>query len=224
MMTQNLIFAGFTALALMALVATAYFYKKVDFKSVLGLFGFGALISVPFVLIEHSGLHMSYLYVIAAFVFIELGILFFEKHVSYFHELIHHNVRELRIASFLLIGLGFTYAEIGFTILDNSDTVELLSTIPFKTTYALLMHTVFASAASLIQVGELGLLAEGIEATLFRVINYYSRIGIISVSHYLYVFSIEHNLMLLIGGLLLAGIGAFFYIKRQLDLKPEAIE
>lgn len=221
-MTQNLIFAGFSALALLALVATAHFYKKVDFKSVLGLFAFGVLISTPFVLIEHMGLHMSYLYVIAAFVFIELGILFFEKHVNYFHELIHHNVRELRIASFLLIGLGFTYAEIGFTILESSDMVEIINTVPFKTTYALLMHTVFASAASLVQVG--GLLVEGLEATLLRVINYYVRIGIISVSHFLYVFSIEHNLMLLIGGLLIAGITTFFYIKRQLDLKPEAIE
>ena len=222
MTAQNLTFAGFTALALLVLIATAHFYKKVDFKSVLGLFGFGAIISIPFVLIEHSGLHLSYLYVIAAFLFIELGILFFEKHVGYFHELIHHNVRELRIASFLLIGLGFTYSEIGFTILESHDMVEIINTIPFKTTYALLMHTVFASAASLVQVG--GLIAEGLEATLFRVVNYYVRIGIISVSHFLYVFSIEHNLMLLIGALLVAGISAFFYIKRQLDLKPEAIE
>lgn len=220
-MTQNLLFAGFSILVLMALIATAHFHKKVGFKSVLGLFAFGILISVPFVLIEHIGIHLSYLYVLAAFVLIELGTLFFEHHVSYFHELIHHNIKELRIASFLLIGLGFTYSEIGFTILESHDMVEILNTIPFKTTYALLMHTVFASAASLVQVGEL---LEGLSATILRATTYYVRIGIISISHFLYVYSIEHNLMMLIGMLLMVGIAAFFYIKRQIDLKPEAIE
>lgn len=221
-MTQNLFFAGFSALALLALVLTAHFYKKVDFRSVLGLFAFGVLISVPFILIEHVGFHLNYLYVVGAFLFIEAGILFFEKNVSYFHELIHHNVKELRIASFLLIGLGFTYSEIGSTILQSHDMVEIINTIPFKTTYALLMHTVFASAASLVQVGEL--IAEGLRAHAVRISNYAIRIGIISVSHFLYVFSIERRLMMLIGMLLLVGIPTFFYIKRQLDLKSEAIE
>jgi len=221
-MTQNLLFVGFSLLTLISLIITAHLHKKVGLKPVLGLFAFGILISVPFILIEHYGLNLSYLYVIAAFLIIELGILFFEHHIGYFHKLIHHNVKELRITSFIIIGLGFTYSEIGFTILNSQDMVELLATIPFKTTYALLMHTVFASAASLVQVGQL--FGEGLLATGLKMITYYIRIGIISLSHFLYVFSIEHNLMLLIGALLMVGIGVFFYIKHKLDLKPETIE
>ena len=221
-MTPNLFFAGFSLLTLITLIATAYFHKKAGLKVILGLFSFGILISVPFILIEHLGVHLDIFYVIAAFIFIELGILFFEHHVKYFHDLIHHNIKELRIASFLLIALGFTYSEIGSTILGSHDMVELLNTIPFKTTYALLMHTVFASAASLVQVGKL--IAEGLHATFMRAATYYIRIGIISISHFVYVFSVEHNLMYLIAALLAIGITAFFYIKRRIDLKPEAIE
>lgn len=221
-MTQNLFFAGFTLLALIALIATAHFYRKVELKAIMGLFAFGMLISAPFILIEHIGSGMNLLYVIAAFLLIEFGILFFEHHVKYFHDLVHHNVKELRIASFLLIGLGFTYAEIGSTILQSSDIYALLHTIPFKTTYALLMHTVFASAASLFQAGSL--FAEELHANIMRFATYYIRIGIISISHFFYVFSVEHKLMPLIGLLLALGIGCFFYIKRQIDLKPEAIE
>ena len=221
-MTPNLFFAGFSILTLIALIATTRFYKKVGLKVILGLFAFGILISAPFILIEYLGMNLNFLYVLAAFLFIELGILFLEHHVKYFHDLIHHNVKELRIASFLLIGFGFTFAETSFTILKSSDMIELLNTIPFKTTYALLMHTVFASAASLVQVGKL--LAEGLHGTIIRFATYYIRISIIGISHFVYVFSIEHNLMKLIGALLVIGIASFFYIKRQIDLKPEAIE
>lgn len=221
-MTQQVLLTGFTLLALIALAATVRYHPKVGFKSVFGLFGFGILIAIPFILIEHFGVNLNFIYVLAAFLLIELGILFFEHHIGYFHKLVHHNIRELRIVSFILIGLGFTYAEIGFTILHTSDVVELYNTLPFKTTYAILMHTVFASAASLVQVGQF--LAEGVLATIIRSANYYIRITIISLSHYLYVFSIEHNLMILIGLMLILGIGTFFYIKHKLDLKPEVIE
>lgn len=220
-MMSNLFFAGFSLLVLIALIGTAHFYKKAGLKAILGLFGFGVLISVPFVAIEHFGGHLNYLHVIAAFLLFELVILFFEHHVRYLHQLVHRNIKELRIASFLLIGLGFTYSEIGFTILHTSDTIELLNTIPFKATYALLMHTVFASAASAIQLGQV--IAGFFHATILKTATYYIQIGVISVSHFLYVFSIEHNMMLLIGLLLLLGVTCFFYIKKQLDLKPEAI-
>ena len=220
-MTPTLLFAGFSLLAIITLIATAHFYKKVSFKSILGLFGFGILISIPFVLIEHLELHISYFHVIAAFLLIELGILFFEHHVKFFHDLIHHNIEELRIASFLLIGLGFTYSEIGVSILHTHNMTELISTIPFKATYALLMHTVFASAASLLHVGRFFI--NDFNTTILRTIVYYIRIGIISISHFLYTFSIEHNLMILIGALLIVGIATFFYIKKQIDLKPKAI-
>jgi len=222
-MTQDLIFLGFTLATIGFLIAASRYYKKVNLKSILGLFSFGMIISVPFVLIEHLHLHLNLLYVILAFIFIELGILYFEHRVHYFHELIHHNVKELRIASFVLIGLGFTYSEIGSTILSSSgDIAELIHTIPFKTTYALLMHTVFASAASLVLIGRA--LINGFMGAFFRMIGHYIRIGIISVSHFLYVFSIEHNLMPLIGLFLITGVICFFLIKRQLDLKPESID
>jgi hypothetical protein len=84
------------------------------------------------------------------------------------------------------------------------------------------MHTVFAYAASLIQVGEA--LIEGVIGTLIKMTTYYIRIGIISVSHFLYVFSVEHNLMFLIGIILVVGIGAFFYIKKHLDTKLQYID
>jgi len=221
-MTQFFLFTSFSILTLTSLIVFASLHKKVGFKSVLGLFVFGILISIPFAIIEQFGIHANYIYVIAAFIFIELGILFFEHHVNYFHKLIHHNIKELRIASFILIGLGFTYSEVGLTILHSSgDMVELINTIPFKTTYAILMHTVFASAASLVQVGNL--MSKGIIATIIKSATYYIRIAIISISHFLYIFSIEHNLMLLIGILLIVGISVFFYIKHKFDLKLEEI-
>jgi hypothetical protein len=220
-MISNLFFAGFSILVLISLLLTAHFHKKAGYKSILGLFGFGVLISVPFILIEHFGIHFSYWLIIVAFLLIELGILFFEHHIRYLHELIHRNIKELRIASFILIGLGFTYSEIGFTILHTSDTVELLNTIPFKATYALLMHTVFASAASVIRIGDF--VASLFHLSILKSVTYYIKIGIISVSHFLYVFSVAQNLMLLIGLLLIVGVISFLYIKTKLELKPEAI-
>ncbi|MFH0838528.1 MAG: hypothetical protein V1880_04660, partial [Patescibacteria group bacterium] len=47
-MTQTLLFLSFSALALTALVVADYF-KKASFRSLLGLFLFGILISIPFI-------------------------------------------------------------------------------------------------------------------------------------------------------------------------------
>jgi hypothetical protein len=221
-MTPTLLFAGFSVLMLIIIASTAYFYRKVGPSTILGLFAFGALMSVPFVLIECFGEHMNYFYVVATFLLIELGTLFFEHRIAYFHELVHHNIKKLRIASFLLIGLGFTYAEISYAIMHNHDIIELLNTIPFRATYALLMHTVFASAASLVQIGKQ--MTNEFQATLLKAIAYYIRIAIISFSHFLYVFSVEHNLMLLIGSLLVIGVFTFFQIKKLIDFKLEIIE
>jgi len=99
---------------------------------------------------------------------------------------------------------------------------ELINTIPFKTTFAILMHTIFAYFASLIQFGSL--ILEGFMLNLVRFIINYIKIGIISASHYIYVFSIEYNLMPLIGLILIIGIVSFFYIKRNLDLNPQSME
>ena len=216
-MTQLLLFLGFSLIATGALFGVKL-NKKIKFNIMMGLFLFGILLSVPFILVEHLAFGVKFYLVMLAFVAIEALLILMERRVKFFHDLIHHNVKDLRIISFILIGLGFTYSEISVSILGGSDNMtELINTIPFKTTYALLMHTVFAYAASLIQVGEA--LVESVIGTLIKMVTYYIRIGIISVSHFLYIFSIEHNLMFLISIMLAVGIGAFFYIKKHLDTK-----
>ena len=220
-MTQLLLFLGFSMIALLMLIVADYF-KKVSFKSLIGLFLFGVLISIPFILIEFMGGHLKYYIVILSFIAIELGILFSEHRIKYFHDLISHNTKDLRILSFLLIGLGFTYSEITFTILHSHGEIgELMHMLPFKALYALLTHTVLTSAASLTHLGNL--FSETIYETIIKLFSYYSRITLISVSHYLYVFSIEHNLILLIIALLAGSMVSFFLLKKQLDAKTETI-
>lgn len=219
-MSQTLLFLIFSALVLVALVAADYF-KKVSFKSLIGLFLFGMLISIPFIMVEFMGSHLKYYFVILAFIAIELGILFSEHRIKFFHDLIHHNIKNLRILSFLIIGLGFTYSEISFTILHHHGSMDaLVSMLPFKTMYALLTHTVLTSAASLVHIGNL--FSETIYETIIKLVSYYSRIVLISVSHFLYVFSIEHNFKLLIGALLVVGLLSFFHLKKKIDTSPEA--
>ena len=218
-MTPPLLFIGLSLLVAIVLIGVKL-NKKIQFHTIIGLFLFGVMLSIPFILVEHFTFGISIFMVILAFIVIEAVLSLLEHKIKFLHDLIHHNIKELRIISFLLIGLGFTYGEIGVTILEGSSSMtELINTLPFKTTYALLMHTVFAYAASLIQVGEA--LVEGIIGTLISKAIYYIRIGLISVSHFLYVFSIEHNLMFLISIILVIGVSAFFYIKTHLDTKPQ---
>lgn len=218
-MTPPLLFIGLSLLVAIVLIGVKL-NKKIQFHTIIGLFLFGVMLSIPFILVEHFTFGISIFMVILAFIVIEAVLSLLEHKIKFLHDLIHHNIKELRIISFLLIGLGFTYGEIGVTILEGSSSMtELINTLPFKTTYALLMHTVFAYAASLIQVGEV--LVEGIIGTLISKAIYYIRIGLISVSHFLYVFSIEHNLMFLISIILVIGVSAFFYIKTHLDTKPQ---
>lgn len=219
-MIQLLIFLTFAALAMVALLAPCYF-KKVDFKSMLGLFLFGILISIPFIMVEYMSGTLKYYIVILAFIAIELGILYSEHKVKYFHDLIHHNIKEFRILSFFIIGLGFTFSEISFTIFHSHGSAsELMNILPFKTLYSLLIHTVLTSAASLIRIGNL--FAETIFESVFKLVSYYTRIAVISLSHYLYVFSVEHNFILL-ALIVTASMVAFFIFKKHLDNKAEAI-
>lgn len=221
-MTYFLLFIGLTLLV-SAILFCVKLNKKIKLNTVLGLFFFGVMLSIPFILVEHLTFGVSIFLIILIFIAIEALLSSLEHKVKFLHDLIHHNIKELRMISFLLIGFGFTYGEIGATILGGgSSMTELINTIPFKATYALLMHTVFAYASSIIQVGET--LIEGVIGTLISKGTYYLRIGIISISHFLYVFSIEHNLMFLIGIILAIGVGAFFYIKTHLDTKPQQIE
>ncbi len=219
-MTHPLLFLLLTGLAGIILIITSH-YKKVDFKSMLSLFLFGMLISIPFLMIEYMSGNLKYYFVILAFIAIEVGILYSERKIKYFHDLVHHNVKHLRIVSFLLIGLGFTYSEISLTIFKSSkDMAELMQTLPMKTTFSLLTHTVLASATSLIHVGNL--FAETILETAFKLFSYYARITVISMSHFLYVFSIQNNMIILTLGMLTVGIVAFFYLKRHIDLRSAA--
>lgn len=220
-MTQTLLLLSFSGIALCALIAADYL-KKINFKSLLGLFLLGIVSSIPFIMIEYVGGHMKYYFVILAFIAIELSLIFFEEKIKIFHELINHNIKELRILSFLIIGMGFTYSEISFLILhyDGSMT-ELMNILPLKTLYALLMHTVLSSASTLVHIGNL--FSETIYETVIKLVSYYSRIVVISVSHFLYVFSLEHNLGLLTAGLLVFSVSLFFFMKEKMDLMAENI-
>jgi hypothetical protein len=210
-----MLFLAFTLLTMIALIATEW-TKRISFKSLAGLFLFGVLISTPFVLIEHMELELKYYVVILAFIAIELGILYCEEHISFFHNLIHHNVKALRIISFLIIGLGFTYSELSATILhSHMETAELLTVLPFKAMFALLMHTVLTSASTLVHVGNM--FAETIFETIFKFVSYYLRITVISLSHFLYMYSAEHHLGNLMTVMLVGSMLFFFYIKQRLD-------
>ena len=219
-MTQTLLFLAFSGLALIALIV-ADCYEKISFRSLIGLFLFGIVMSIPFIMIEYLGGHMKYYFVIITFILIELAILLSEHHVKYFHDLLHHNIKELKYFSFLLIGLGFTYSEISFTIFHHHGNIgALLNVLPFKTLYALTIHTILASASSLIHIGNM--FTETIYETIIKLTSYYSKITDISVSHYLYVFSVHHNFILLIGGMLVLSLFTFHYLKKQIDIKSEA--
>lgn len=214
MLFQTLLFLAFTLVCGLALLGIHRF-KKVSYKSLLGLFLFGILISAPFILIEYLHLKVKFYLVVMAFLSIELAILFLEQKVEYFHHLVHHNIKHLRLISFFLIGLGFTYSEISFTIFHTvGDWQVLAGILPFKAVYALLMHTLFASAVSLINLGNL--FAETIYETVFKLVGYYVRIALISLSHYLYTLSLNHDFLYLMLFLSL-GVGAFFYVKKKLD-------
>ena len=211
------VFIVFSALASFSLIGLVH-YKKIDSKTALGLFVFGMLISIPFLMVEYMGHHLKYYLVILVFIAIELGIVLLEKKVKYFHDLLHCNIKRLRIMSFLIVGLGFTYSEISFTLLSQSQEIgEIAHLLPLKVSYSLLAHTVLASAASLVRVSSF--FAETIYETILKVLSYYGRIALISLSHYLYIFSMERNLIILIVGMLALSTVTFFYLKDHLDAK-----
>ena len=109
-MTHLSLFLGFSLVATIALILTSW-YKKMDFKTLVGLFLFGVLMSIPFIIVEYLGIHLKFYLVILTFIAIELALLYSESSIKYFHNLIHHNIKELRFVSFFLIGLGFTFSE-----------------------------------------------------------------------------------------------------------------
>lgn len=210
-----LLFLGLSLLAF-GLIAGVAKIKGIALKTVSHLFLFGMALSIPFIMVEHMVFNLKFYLVILAFIAIELAVLFFEKHVKTFHNLIHHNVKEWRIASFVLIGIGFTYAEISAGILHHTgDLRELLTTVPLKAVFGVFIHTVLTSLGSLIHVGTL--LAEGILETVFRFISYYLRIALISISHYVYALLAEHEFSLYILPFITFNLVLFFWAKDYLD-------
>ena len=87
--------------------------------------------------------------------------------------------------------------------------------------YALLMHTVFTSAASLANLGNM--VAKSFYETVFKLVSYYLRITIIGISHFLYLFSVLHHLIYLMIFVLICGICSFFYFKKSLDGKKYSL-
>ncbi len=212
------LFLGFS-LVLMNIIVFTEWKKKIPFKTLVSLFLFGVLLSTPFILVETVEVNLKYYFVILAFILIEVSILYFEHKIKYFHNLVHHNIRELRIVSFFLIGIGFTFSEIAFYIFHSGDTVyEIIQMLPLKTIYALFMHTVLTTASSLTGIGNY--IVDNVYESILKFISYYLRIAIISTSHFLYVFFAEHHYTTPLLLFLALSLIAFFYYKKALDENP----
>ncbi|MCK5613290.1 hypothetical protein KAR91_66070, partial [Candidatus Pacearchaeota archaeon] len=103
--------------------------KHIKSGTLVKLFLFGMLLSTPFVLIEHLAFSLKYYIVILAFIAIELIVVSIEHKWEYLHNLIHHNIKELRLLSFFVVSIGFTYLELSFYILNNAHNIgEVLIT------------------------------------------------------------------------------------------------
>ena len=192
--------------------------KKIPLKTVVGLFLFGALLATPFVMVEYFASSLRFYMVILAFIGIELFILACEEHIKLFHDLIHHNVRHLRIASFILIGMGFTYFEVvSYLVHATGNLNEILSILPFKALFGILIHTVLTSASSIANIGTF--FAETVYETIFKFIGYYLRIAIIGVSHYMYVFFTEYHFSLIAIPFVALNVVLFLWLKAYLDQK-----
>jgi len=212
-MSHLSLFLGLSFVVMNLLVMVQWSKRRLKPGLLLGLFLFGILLSIPFVLVEYMSVQLKYYFVILAFIAIEFGAVILEKKWKYLHHLIHHNVKSLRILSFFAISVGFTFSELSFYILSSHETLrEIMVALPLKTLFALFMHTVLTSSTALINATE-----SFFEHVSLFIINY-MRLVFISVSHYLYIFIAEHHAAtwLLIPFLALNMI-LFFRHKRYLD-------
>ena len=195
-------------------------FKKKHIKpgTLISLFLFGMTLSIPFVLIEHLALNLKYYIVILAFIAIELIIVSVEHKWEYLHNLMHHNIKELRVLSFFIVSLGFTYLELSFYVLNNAHNIgEVLITLPLKAVFALFIHTVLTSSAAVLTA------TESIVEHIFMFLLYYIRLVFISVSHYLYVFFHDNRLSWLLIPFLGYNLYLLFKHKRYLDRKGEVL-
>jgi len=215
-MQQLAIFTG-TSFLILSLFLGIQWKNKIPYKSAMALFVFGIMLSVPFVMVEYLAFSMKYYFVIISFVAIELTILYLERKIKSLHDLMHHNIRDLRMISFLLIGLGFTLSELSFFIFSTHEpAMEMIKALPGKTVYAIFMHTVFTSVASLKSIGGL---VQGFLENIFKVANYYLKIIFISASHYIYIFFLEHKFTILVIPFIIMNVFIFIKYKNYLEQK-----
>ena len=215
-MAHLALFLGLSFLVMSLLLAIRLSRKKMKSSHLAGLFLFGILLSVPFVMVEFIGAQMKYYFVILAFIAIELTAVVLEHRWKYLHHLVHHNVKNLRILSYFAISIGFTYSELAFSILhDHGPIRELLTLLPVKAVFALFIHTTLTSSTALINATE-----SVFEHVALFFINYL-RLVFISVSHYLYVFIVEHKAIYLLIPFLVANIALFFRHKQYIESETD---
>lgn len=192
--------------------------KKIQLGTLLSLFLFGILLSIPFILVEHLAFHLKFYFVILAFIGIELVVVYLEHKWKYLHDLIHHNVKTLKLLSFFLIAVGFSYSELSFYILNSTASVgEILITLPLKSAFAIFMHTAMTSTAALITA------AESVLEHVFLFFLYYVRLIFISVSHYIYIFLNEHKIAYLLIPFILINVYFLLKDKELLDRKGSVL-
>jgi hypothetical protein len=213
-MMYNLLFLSLSLIVLCLLKLIQRRRKHIKSGTIISLFLFGIILSLPFVLIEHLAFNLKYYLVILAFIAIELIIVAIEHKWEYLHNLIHHNIKELRLLSFFIVSIGFTYSELSFHILCSTQSLgALLASLPIKAVFALFIHTVLTSSAAVLTS------TESIVEHVFLFLLYYIRLIFISISHYLYVFFLEHRLSYLLIPFLAYNIYLLFKHKRYLDKK-----
>lgn len=207
-----MLFLGLSLLASGLLLGIQIHKRRLKPSVLWGLFIFGVLLSVPFVTVEYVGAHLKYYFMILSFIGIESVVSLLEHKWKYLHHLVHHNVKNLRVLSYLIIGLGFAYSELVFYVLSSHESVgTILVSLPFKAVFAMFVHTVLTSSASLVTVTE-----SVFEHAFLFVVNYL-RLVFISVSHYLYVFIVEHKAAYLLIPFVVVNMVIFFRHKRYLE-------
>lgn len=209
----------FVSLSLIVLGALAFIHKRkkrIKLGIMASLFFVGILLSMPFVLIENLAFNLKYYIVILVFIAMELIIITLEHKCEYLHHLIHHNIKELRILSFFIVSLGFTYSELSFHIFNSTEPIsQLILSLPLKAVFALFIHTVLTSSAAVLTS------TESIVQHVFLFLFFYLRLIFISISHYLYIFFSENRLSYLLIPFLAYNIYLLFKHKRYLDRKGE---
>ncbi len=217
-MIHNLLFIGLSLLVLGIVMFIHKRKKRIKLGTIMSLFLFGIMLSIPFVLIEYLAFSIKYYLVILAFIAIELIIITVEHKWEYLHNLIHHNIKELRLLSFFIVSLGFTYSELSFYIMHSTQSLgELMVALPLKAAFALFIHTILTSSAAVLTA------TESIVEHVVLFIFFYLRLVFISISHYLYVFFMEHKLSLLLIPFLAYNIYLLIKHKKYLDKKGELL-